>query len=202
MSNDNEQNKKIGLRIRTARKEKGLNQTQLANMLGKSLRTIQKYESGEIEISIATINDIAKYLECQSSYLIGYDMDKKPLSQLSDIINFIFQLDKIQDLGFNIDVKRPPSYDGWSCSLTFDGKDFSSELNQDLCLFLEEFKTMKERFANYQLDLKEFEKWQDKTLAYYANTTLKEKEYENISTEERIRRFNKLMNERYGMKES
>ena len=47
--------KQIGLRIRTARKQKGMNQTQLAAALGKSLRTIQKYESGEIEVSLAMI---------------------------------------------------------------------------------------------------------------------------------------------------
>ena len=48
--------KQIGLRIRTSRNQKGMNQTQLANALGKSLRTIQKYESCEIEVSIAMIN--------------------------------------------------------------------------------------------------------------------------------------------------
>ena len=47
MSNEKLHNNQIGLRIRTARKEKGINQTELANLLGKSLRTIQKYESGE-----------------------------------------------------------------------------------------------------------------------------------------------------------
>ena len=71
MNNENNQNKQIGLRIRTARKEKGLNQTELANLLDKSLRTIQKYESGEIEVSIATINAIAKVLDCPSTYLLS-----------------------------------------------------------------------------------------------------------------------------------
>ena len=55
-------------------------------------------------------------------------------------MNFLFQLDKIKELGFNIEVKRPPHYDGWECAITFNGKDVSTELNQDLCLFLEEFK--------------------------------------------------------------
>ena len=43
----------IGERIKTLRKKRGYNQKDLANLLGKSLRTIQKYESGEIEVSIA-----------------------------------------------------------------------------------------------------------------------------------------------------
>ena len=43
----------IGERIKTLRKKRGYNQKDLATLLGKSLRTIQKYESGEIEVSIA-----------------------------------------------------------------------------------------------------------------------------------------------------
>ena len=43
----------IGQRIKQLRKRKGLNQTELAQMLKKSLRTVQKYETGEIEVSIA-----------------------------------------------------------------------------------------------------------------------------------------------------
>lgn len=155
MSNEKLHNNQIGLRIRTARKEKGINQTELANLLGKSLRTIQKYESGEIEVSIAMLNEIAKVLDCESTYLIGYDAERKPLENLSDIMNFLFQLDKIKELGFNIEVKRPPHYDGWKCAITFNGKDVSTGLNQDLCLFLEEFEDneMKSRTIRQVLNL-------------------------------------------------
>ena len=37
----------IGLNIKKYRKEKGLTQTELADKLGKTLRTVQKYKSGE-----------------------------------------------------------------------------------------------------------------------------------------------------------
>ena len=43
----------IGTRIRDARKAAGMSQTVLGQHLNKTLRTIQKYESGEIEPSIA-----------------------------------------------------------------------------------------------------------------------------------------------------
>ena len=48
----------LGMRIRAARKAAHLSQTELAEILGKTMRTIQKYESGEIEPSIAIINEI------------------------------------------------------------------------------------------------------------------------------------------------
>ena len=103
-------------------------------------------------------------------------------------MNFLFQLDKIKELGFNIEVKRPPHYDGWECAITFNGKDVSTELNKEV--------------KDYQTSLESYQKWQDKTLAYYANAKLTEKETEEISNEERIQRFQKIMNKRYGKKES
>ena len=202
MNNENNQNKQIGLRIRTARKEKGLNQTELANLLDKSLRTIQKYESGEIEVSIATINAIAKVLDCPSTYLIGYELERKPLSNLADVLQFFFQLDMIREIGFDIDVKRPPHYDGWQCSITFDGKDMSTELNQSLCLFLEDFKNIREEYKVYQRSFESYQEWQDKTLAYYSSVDLSDKKIEELYDKERIKRFNAIMNERYGKKES
>ena len=64
--NNSEENT-IGKRVREMRKRKGLNQQELADILGKSLRTVQKYENGEINISVGMVNTIAKVLETSSS---------------------------------------------------------------------------------------------------------------------------------------
>lgn len=202
MSNEKVHNNQIGLRIRTARKKKRINQTELANLLGKSLRTIQKYENGEIEVSIAMINEIAKVLECESTYLMGYETNSQPLSDFADILNFFCMLDRIKDVDFEIETKRPPHYDGWECTVKFNGKDKSAALNQDICLFLEEFHRLREEVRDYQADYESFRKWQDKTLAYHSGFKLEEKEIEELSEDERIRRFQAIMNERYGKKES
>ena len=198
MSNKNVHSDQIGLRIRAARKAKGLNQTELANLLGKSLRTVQKYESGEIELSITTINEIAKVLECERYYLIGYEADKEPLSNLADILQFFFKLDRVKDLNYEIEVKRPPHFDGWECSVTFNGKDREAPLNQQLCLFLEQLEFQREAYRVYKHSYENYLDWQDKTTAYHSVMPLEEKEVEEISTTERIKRFQAIMNERYG----
>lgn len=189
--------KQIGLRIRTARKQKGMNQTQLANALGKSLRTIQKYESGEIEVSIAMINELARLLDTTSTYLIGYETQEKPLTNMSDVMQFLFQLDQMQELGFRIDVKRPPEHDGWECSITFNGKDLSASENADMCLFLEEFKENRDEYASYQKSQKSYQDWKNKTLAYYSSVPLSEKEQEELTEEERIRRRNTFLDKQF-----
>ena len=75
MSNENVQNNKIGLRIRTARKAKGLNQTEhkASWEISPHCTEIRKRE---IELSVAMTNEIARVLECESSYLMGYDTNK------------------------------------------------------------------------------------------------------------------------------
>ena len=190
--------KQIGLRIRTARKQKGMNQTQLANALGKSLRTIQKYESGEIEVSIAMINELAGLLDTTSTYLIGYETDSRPLTYMSDVMKFFFELDQIQELGFRIDVKRPPEHNNWECSITFNGKDMSASENADMCLFLEEFNENREEYASYRHTAESYQDWKDKTLAYYSTIPLSEKAQEELSEEERIKRRNAILNKQFG----
>lgn len=39
----------IGQRVRKARKDKGYNQTELANVLGKSIRTIQNTKTARLK---------------------------------------------------------------------------------------------------------------------------------------------------------
>lgn len=169
---DNQKN--IGQRIQAARKQKGINQTELANRLGKSLRTVQKYESGEIEVSIAMINELAKVLDTTATFLIGYEHDEKKIRSLADIMDFLFKLDRVKGLNFNIDVKRPPHYDEWECSITFNGKDKSADFNADICLFLEEFAEYREQYHSNRMSAKRYKELQDKDLAYYAATELEE----------------------------
>ena len=70
--------------------------------------------------------------------------------------------------------------------------------NADMCLFLEEFNEKREEYASYALTAQAYQNWKDKTLAYYANTTLSEKEVEELTEDERIKRRNTLLDEQFG----
>ena len=62
----------VGENMRDMRIKVGLTQQELANFLHKSLHTVQKYESGDIPISISLLKylsivfgaDIEKFFEC------------------------------------------------------------------------------------------------------------------------------------------
>lgn len=158
----------IGQRVKEARKKKGYTQTKLAEILGMSIRTIQKYEYGDIEISLSMINELASVLDTTSSYLLGYDTKvvKSEITTFADVADMLFELEKVAGLEFVVDVKRPPRDDNWECALRFNGKA-KTELNADMCLFLEDWKAAMER--------EDYEEWKDRTLAYYSRLSVSTK---------------------------
>lgn len=182
----------IGERIKAARKAVGFSQTELANRLGKTLRTIQKYESGEIEPSIAMINTIAKELNVSPADLIGYQRPNIELNSVADILAVLYQLNKKVGLRFEVDVKKPPQHEEWSCSLRFDGSNKDAEINADLCLLLEDFAHQRDMVESYCSDPGSFDAWLDRNLAYYAEARLMDREEEVLTDMERIRRRNEL----------
>ena len=182
----------IGERIKAARKAAGLSQTELANRLSKTLRTVQKYESGEIEPSIAIINAMAKELKVSPADLIGYQRPSIELNTISDVLTVLYQLNKKAGLRFEIDVKRPPHYDEWTCSLRFDGHNKDAEFNADLCLILEDFAHERQMVETYWSDPDSFDAWLERKLAYYSSANLFDREVEVLSNMERIRRRNEL----------
>lgn len=182
----------IGERIKAARRAANLSQTELAKRLDKTMRTIQKYESGEIEPSIAMINAIAKVLDVSPADLIGYKKPEIQLDSLSDVIAVLYQLNKKAGLRFEIDVKRPPHHDEWTCSLTFNGHDHGSEMNSALCLILENFRDERQKLETYWTDQAAFDLWIEKELAYYADAKLADREVEVLTPMERIQRRNEL----------
>ena len=182
----------IGERIKAARKAAGLSQTELANRLSKTLRTVQKYESGEIEPSIAIINAMAKELKVSPADLIGYQRPSIELNTISDVLTVLYQLNKKAGLRFEIDVKRPPHYDEWTCSLRFDGHNKDAEFNADLCLILEAFAHERQMVETYWSDPDSFDAWFERKLAYYSGANLVDREVEVLSNMERIKRRNEL----------
>ena len=160
----------IGERIKLLRKRKGISQGGLAAMIGKSTRTLQKYENGEIEVSTFVAHQLAKVLDTTPTYLLGYETSNTSLVTLADVMDYFFKLEEIAELGFQIEVKKPPRHDGWSCSITFNGKD-KAKLNADMCLFLENWADERKRGSSKE----EYEQWKKDTLAYYAANPVTEK---------------------------
>lgn len=67
-------NRKIGARIKKSRKENNMTLLELANKVGLSEGTVQRYESGNISnVAISALENFAKALGTSSAYLMGWD---------------------------------------------------------------------------------------------------------------------------------
>ncbi len=72
--------------IRNLRKAKGLTQEQFAEIMGVSLQSVSRWETGISEPNIQVIAEIADYFETSIDYLVGAKTDKesKELKNLFD----------------------------------------------------------------------------------------------------------------------
>ena len=163
----------IGKRIKILRKKKGYTQQELADILGKSLRTVQKYETGEIEVSISVVNQLANELDTTPTFILGYDTEIEPLRSLADVMNYLFHIEQITGLQFSIEVKKPPKHNEWTCSLTFNGRD---------------------SVRTYEIKQHAYRDWKEKTLAYYTPTSVESVEPQEIDEDERIKKRIEYLN--------
>ncbi|MGE5423478.1 MAG: helix-turn-helix domain-containing protein [Ignavibacteriales bacterium] len=62
--------KKLGKRIQLAREDAGLNQEQLAKMLGCSQPTLSNYEKGKSRVYLAQLQKMAELLNKPASYFL------------------------------------------------------------------------------------------------------------------------------------
>lgn len=177
----------IGNRIKILRKKKGYSQTELAAIIGKSLRTVQKYETGEIEVAVSVINQLADVLDASPTYILGYETEVTPIRSLSDVMNFLFHIEQVKGLNFSIDVKRPPRSNDWTCALVFDGKAKGEEYNSDMCLFLEEWEARRDDLRTYKFAYSDYSRWKEKTLVYYASLPVDCEEPADLPRSERIK---------------
>ena len=63
----------LGERIKAARKEKGITQKELADLINKGFSTVQKYEIDVIEPPISVLEKIAEALEVNLSVLLDWN---------------------------------------------------------------------------------------------------------------------------------
>lgn len=189
----------IGQRIAECRKKKGLKQAELADILKKSSRTVQAYESGETDLSISTLAAISHILGVSMNYLIGYEPSAK-LESLSDVLAFLFELDKKNELNFTIDVSKPAEGSGdlgeWAVSIKFDGHNSNAEYNSSLCLALEKLRDKRQALEEYWIDYETIEAWEKSTLEYNQNAFLSDKQQEVLDSTELIKRRNELFNKK------
>ena len=68
----------IGKRLRALRKEKGLKQIDIANVLDVSRTTYTQYETEKSEPDLATVTKLAEFFSVTTDYLLGKSNEPNP----------------------------------------------------------------------------------------------------------------------------
>ena len=61
----------FGKRLKALRESKGLKQREMAEVMKIQLRQYQRYEYGEVGVSLETLNFFADYFNVTTDYLLG-----------------------------------------------------------------------------------------------------------------------------------
>ena len=171
----------IGNAIKKRRRQLKITQREFAERLGKSERTIQKYESGEITMKIDLIKLVADELEIPWQELLEAKTDEIGIVSsenefpacrfhtLSDVINALFTITEIKDIAFQLTCAKPPESPDWTSALMVDGKG-SGTYNADFCLFMENWMNKLAALQSGSINQEQFETWKRETLEYYSDS--------------------------------
>ena len=192
--------KLVGKRIAECRKIKSIKQDELADMLGKSTKTIQRYESGDIDLSLSLLAEISDVLGVSMNYLIGYDSSHIDFESVSDVIAALFKIKKKNELDYTINISKPITGSGdigdWFASITFKGNNANAIYNSNICLVLEKLKDKYDALETYWIDYETIEAWEKSTIEYHKKAFLTDKKIEVLDSTELIKKRNELFDKK------
>lgn len=153
--------KLVGKRIFESRKKKGsrgMTQSEFAEAIGKSLSSVQKYESGDIDIPLSMLYSISEVLDVSVSSLTNCQQSYYPrVDSLADVMAFLVELSGKEELQLGVEVDE----DKCTVSLTFSG---TKDYNPILCDFFETLKKNREALRNGYINDETFNAWAESTV--------------------------------------
>jgi len=173
----------IGKAIQKQRRAQKITQKEFAQRLGKSERTIQKYESGEILLKIDVLKQIANELNVPWQELLSAEDTNTPKDNttaeypayefhtMSDVINALFAITELTDFSFELTNTKPPESSEWTAGIKVNGKG-NGKYDADFCLFMENWITKKNMLQIGKLSKEKFDSWKSDMLAYYKDSRL------------------------------
>ena len=137
---------------------------------------MQSYESGESRILLDTVPTIAHALGVTPAYLLGVSEPQIKLNTLADVVTVLYELNKKQELHFDIDITHERCDDGnFTASLKFRATDPDATLNETLCFLLEQFSFERSWSEEYWHDPSRLTGFTNEKIAQYANKPLTDK---------------------------
>lgn len=186
------QEKNFATQIKVLRKSLGMNQKEFAAKLGIRQSTLSSYENEAISPSTDMLITIAKEFNVSVDWLCGLTESKTTISTLSDIIGFLFEMEKIPELHFDINIDKNDDHTIIT-GITFDSRDEKHKMNIDLCMFLSNYAEHRESFKSYFVGKDMYELWQKNQIEYYDKLPLTRREFDDLDPATRTQLRNELL---------
>ena len=82
--------------LKALRKEYNISQQQLANIIGVSQQSINKYENHNVEPDIETLKAIATFFNTTIDFLVGFDESKTAFTKEDELLSLFSLMTKEQ----------------------------------------------------------------------------------------------------------
>lgn len=176
----------IGKAIQKQRRAQKITQKEFAQRLGKSERTIQKYESGEILMKIDVVKQIANELNVPWQELLSSEdanvsenntaseYPSYEFNTMSDVINALFAITELTDFSFELTNTKPPENPEWTAGINVNGKG-NGKYDADFCLFVENWIAKQNMLKAGKISKEKYNSWKADMLAYYKDSRLDNK---------------------------
>ena len=137
----------IGKAIQKQRRAQKITQKEFAQRLGKSERTIQKYESGEILLKIDVLKQIANELNVPWQEILFAKVTNTPKDNttaeypayefhtMSDVINALFAITELTDFSFELTNTKPPESPEWTAGIRLMAKAMENMMQTSVSLW-------------------------------------------------------------------
>ena len=84
------------INLKALRKEYNISQQQLANIIGVSQQSINKYENHNVEPDIETLKAIATFFNTTIDFLVGFDESKTAFTKEDELLRLFSLMTKEQ----------------------------------------------------------------------------------------------------------
>lgn len=196
----------LATRIKELRKRLSMNQKDFAASLNIQQSTLSSYENGTITPSTEILLAIAQKYNVSLDWLFGISQRTTTISSLSDVLDFIFRMNELNEIRYELDIHDhlfndwETETDKWYASLKFYGNDSEHRYNAPLCQVLGTLNYYRDNFESYFSSKEHFDYWKKEMLEFYGDRPVSQKVYEDLDYKEIIRRRDALMDAKYGKK--
>lgn len=190
----------LGDRIQLLRKQMGYSQKSFAEFLNVPQPSISAYENGKNSPTIDVLINIATKCNVSIDWLCGLDNNVGKIKSMAGMVDALCYFLQINEIKAEIEINdklyndTETNNNRWYTKFTFYGNDKDHEHNSTFCNIVRSVTDYINDLENYAISKDIFDIQIEKTKEYYSSSFLTYKEFPDLPSEERIKKYKEYLN--------